>query len=279
MNYTEIKYDDSGGIALITLNRPQRLNAWTPVMGQELVSALTTAAMDNHIRVIIITGAGRGFCAGMDVEQLKKSDENTKRNRWTKLGDSVPRGSQREDYSGVFTYLPAIGKPIIAAINGPVAGSGLALVLACDIRFADDGVFFSSAFSRKGLVAEHGIAWLLTNLVGSAAALDILLSGRRVSAEESKEIGLVNFLSESGGVLDDAMEYAATMVDNCSPRSMLHIKRQVWNTAFETLHQATLTANKEMLKSFKQFDFAEAMAAQNEDRLPRFPGLDNEESY
>ncbi len=279
MKYTEISYDDSYGIALITLNRPQRLNAWTPVMGQELASALTAAAKDGRIRVIVIVGAGQGFCSGMDIEQLKRKEENAKRDRRTSLDDSVPRGSQREDFSGLFTYLPAIGKPIIAAINGPVAGSGLALVLACDIRFAAEDAFFSSAFSRKGLVAEHGIAWLLTGLVGTASALDILLSGRRVSAAEGKEIGLVNFLCARGEVLNDAMEYAAIMAENCSPRSMQLIKRQVWDAPFETLHQATATANREMLRSFEQRDFAEAIAAQEEGRTPRFFDLDIEESY
>lgn len=273
MKYTEITYDDSDGTALITLNRPQCLNAWTPVMGQELASALTVAAKDSCIRVIVITGAGRGFCSGMDIEQLKRKEENAKRIRRTSLDDAVPRGSQRNDFSGLFTYLPAIGKPVIAAINGPVAGSGLALALACDIRFVAEDAFFSSAFSRKGLVAEHGIAWLLTGLVGTAAALDILLSGRRVSAAESKEMGLVNFLCAKGEALKDAMGYAAIMAKNCSPRSMQLIKRQVWDARFETLHQATETANEEMLKSFEQRDFAEAMAAQKEDRPSRFPDL------
>lgn len=277
MKYTEITYDDFYGTALITLNRPQRLNAWTPVMGEELASALTAAAKDGRIRVIVISGAGRGFCSGMDIEQLKRKEENAKHDRQTSLDGSIPRGSQREDFSGLFTYLPAIGKPIIAAINGPVAGSGLALVLACDIRFAAEDAFFSSAFSRKGLVAEHGIAWLLSGLVGTAAALDILLSGRRVSAAEGKEIGLVNFLCAQGKVLNDAMEYAATMAENCSPRSMQLIKRQVWDAPFETLHQATATANREMLRSFEQRDFAEALAALEEGRPPHFFDLDIEE--
>lgn len=246
-------------------------------MGQELVCALTAAAKDPRVTVIVITGAGRGFCSGMDVEQLARKDENAKRSRRTDLDESVPRGSQREDFSGVFTYLPAIGKPIIAAINGPVAGSGLALVLACDIRFADEAAFFSAAFPQKGLVAEHGIAWLLAELVGTAGALDILLSGRRVSAEEGKTMGLVNFLSKPGCVLEDAMTYASAMNENCSPRSMRMIKRQVWDVPFETLQQATVTANREMLRSFEQPDFAEAMAAQKERRQPRFAGLHAED--
>jgi enoyl-CoA hydratase/carnithine racemase len=136
MNYETIQYQVSERIAVITLSRPERLNAWIPEMGDELVDAMERACRDKEVRVIVLTGDGKGFCAGMDVKNLSKMDENRNRNRKTELSSDIPIASDREDFKGLFNYFPSIGKPVIAAINGPAAGSGLVLALSCDVRIA-----------------------------------------------------------------------------------------------------------------------------------------------
>lgn len=273
MTYTTITYEERIGVALITLNRPERLNAWTPAMGLDIAAAMTAAATSPGVRAIVITGAGRGFCAGMDFAQLDEVEQNRARRRRTDLPPEVPRASEREDFQGLFTYFPSIGKPVIAAINGPAAGSGLVLALSCDVRFASEDAVLTTSFARRGLVAEHGIAWLLTQLAGTANALDLLLSGRKVTAAEGKAMGILNAVCPAGTALDAALAYAAEIAAECSPRSLRIIKRQVWNAAFETLAENTAVANRELLLSFESEDFAEATAARVQRRRPAFPDM------
>lgn len=268
-----VLYEQEDGVALITLNRPERLNAWTPEMGAALAAAMARAAGDAAVKAIVLTGAGRGFCAGMDHANLAQTEENRVRARRTVLPEEMPTAARRSDFEGLFTYFPSIGKPVIGAINGPVAGSGLVLALACDVRFAAADAVLTSAFARRGLVAEHGVAWLLAHLAGTPVALDLLLSGRRVDATEAKELGLVNFVCSPGEVVARALAYAREMARNCSPHSLRIIKRQVWEAAFETLQQSTEDANLEMLQSFEAPDFREAQAAQSEGRAPRFGAI------
>lgn len=270
MSYDTLRYEVDDGVAVITLARPERLNAWTPEMGTELAAACARAARERAVRAIVLTGAGRGFCAGMDHANLERTQENRARVRRTDFDGDVPRAAARTDFTGLFNYFPTLAKPVIAAINGPAAGSGLVLALACDVRFADENAVLTSAFARRGLVAEHGIAWLLARVAGLPAALDLLLSGRRVAAAEAKQMGLVNFVAPAGMALQHAIAYARELATQCSPSAMAVIKRQVWQTPFETLFEATCAADKAMLESFDGADFAEAQAAHAQGRAPAF---------
>jgi enoyl-CoA hydratase/carnithine racemase len=272
MSYATIDYACTDGVALVQLARPDRLNAWTPEMGAELADAFARAALDTEVRAIVLTGAGRSFCAGMDYVCLSQSDENRARRRRTEFPPAMPRASERADFEGLFNYLPSIGKPVIGAINGPAAGSGFVLGLACDVRFASEDAVFATSFARTGLVAEHGIAWLLARAIGTANALDLLLTGRRVDAREAKTLGLVNFVCPPDALLERAMQYARDIARSCSPRSLRIIKRQVWDAGLETLQEATAKADREMLASFDSQDFKEALSARAERRLPRFVG-------
>src|SRR5918911_3070020 len=173
-----VLYEAREGVATVTLNRPDRLNAWTRELGARCFELLDNAASDPDVRVVIVTGAGRGFCAGADVELLRSIG-----------GGSAVVGDEQRVYP---SHLLEIPKPIIAAINGPAAGLGLVQALMCDLRFAAAGAKLTTAFVRRGLIAEHGISWILPRLVGPARALDLLLSGRMVLAEEAQELGLVN---------------------------------------------------------------------------------------
>ncbi|HEX7936064.1 MAG TPA: enoyl-CoA hydratase-related protein [Paraburkholderia sp.] len=272
MSYATIEYAYAEGVARVTLARPDRLNAWTPEMGAELADAFARAALDGEVKAIVLTGAGRSFCAGMDFACLSQTDENRARRRRTDFPAEMPRASERADFEGLFNYLPSIGKPVIAAINGAAAGSGFVLGLACDVRFASEDAVFATSFARTGLVAEHGVAWLLARAIGTANALDLLLTGRRVDVREAKALGLVNFVCPPDTLQEQAMRYARDIAQSCSPRSLRIIKRQVWDAGLETLHESTANADREMLAAFDSQDFKEAMNARAERRPPRFVG-------
>src|SRR5881398_638322 len=199
-------------IATLILNRPDRLNAWTGVLARRYYSSLEDAAADPDVRVIVVTGAGRGWCAGADMDSLQGG------------GDSDDPGAVGLDRP--IWFPTTIPKPIIAAINGACAGIGLCAALVCDLRFAAAGAKFTTAFVRRGLVAEHGSSWLLPRLVGHANALDLLLSGRVLLAEEAAAIGLVNRVVEPAVLLSTVMGYAEDLAANCSPAAMAAIKHQ-----------------------------------------------------
>ena len=178
--YTQILEDLNDGILTLTLNRPDRLNAWTPVMQAELETAIRAAGDNADVRCIIVTGAGRGFCAGADMNHLQDIQGDTDagaKSATARVERSAPEGLEKI-YDGRFGYLYACPKPIIAAINGPCAGIGLIFALFADMRFAAEDAKFTTAFAQRGLIAEHGIGWLLPRLVGEANALDLLFTAR-----------------------------------------------------------------------------------------------------
>jgi enoyl-CoA hydratase/carnithine racemase len=261
-------------VATITLNRPEKLNAWTAVMEQEVRSAIEDAERDDQVRVILLTGAGRGFCAGADMSLLSNVadrglDEVT-RDRALQTG--VAREGARSDFQKKYSYFPAVGKPVIAAINGPVVGLGLVIALYCDLRWASDAARFSTAFARRGLIAEYGMAWMLPRLVGLPNALDLLLSARTIDADEALRMGLVNQVFPNDIFLEKVGENARDMASNVSPRSLRVIKRQVYDAMFQTLSEAFETSEREMLASLQSKDFKEGVAHFIEKRAPAFTG-------
>src|SRR5580700_6777824 len=233
----ETLYSVADRVATITLNRPDKLNAWTAIMEQEVRSAIEEAERDENVRVIVLTGAGRGFCAGADMSLLSSVvasgvDERVRRqassSSTTGLADGV-----RADFRKKYSYFPAVGKPVIAAINGPVVGLGLVIALYCDLRFASDAAKFSTAFARRGLIAEYGLAWILPRLVGHANALDLLFSARMVDAAEAQSMGLVNKVFPQDVFVERVNAYAQDLADNVSPRSTRITKRQVYEAMFQ----------------------------------------------
>ncbi|MFZ5720923.1 MAG: enoyl-CoA hydratase [Pseudomonadota bacterium] len=270
MAYSQILYEAAEGIATITLNRPDRLNAWTGVMASDLRAALKAAEADKDVRVIILTGAGRGFCAGADMEDLKDiSAAGGMEQRRPEPYDPAARA----DYRHPQTYFAAVGKPILAAVNGPAAGMGLAILLFCDLRFVADSAVFVSAFSRRGLIAEHGTAWMLTRLVGHSRAMDILLSSRKVGAEEAYRMGLADRVVPAGELMDQTRAYARELVEWVSPRSMRVMKRQLWNGLVTGLEASMAEADEEMALSLGAPDFKEGVASFVEKRKPKFAGV------
>src|SRR5689334_10848168 len=210
MKYDEVLYDVDDPIATITLNRPEALNAFTTRMGNELREAVGEAEHDPRVVGIILTGAGRGFCAGADMNMLSgissgdAGDEGQSEHGGAET--EVGEASWGDDLRGTYTYLMSVPKPIVAAINGPIAGMAVPIALACDLRFMARDALLTIAFSQRGLIAEWGVAWLLPRLVGSGAALDLLFSSRKVKGTECAELGLVNPAMD-GDVAEAAREY------------------------------------------------------------------------
>ena len=272
----ETTYNVADRIATITLNRPDKLNAWTAIMEREVRSAMEEAERDENVRVIILTGAGRGFCAGADMSLLSSVVESGVDERVRKQASSSATSGTvdgiRADFRKKYSYFPAVGKPVIAAINGPVVGLGLVIALYCDLRFASDAARFSTAFARRGLIAEYGLAWILPRLVGHANALDLLFSARMVDSAEALRIGLVNQVFPQDAFLAKVNEYARDVAANSSPRSTRIMKRQVYGAMFQSLEEAFDVAEREMLSSLQSTDFREGVAHFLEKRAPSFTG-------
>ena len=278
--YQDILYTVQDRIALVTLNRPEKLNAWTAAMQSSIKRAMQAAAQDESVRVVVVTGAGRGFCAGADMGNLQKIDPGNWNARESAQAERdappFPASALGPDvsahYGGRFGYLMSVPKPIIAAINGPCAGIGLVFALFCDLRFAAADAKFTTSFAQRGLIAEHGISWLLPRITGIAHALDLLLSARKVTAEEAVRINLVNESFPQQSFLASVMDYARQLTLAVSPRSMAVMKAQVWKSLFQDLNAAVAVGDEEMGKSFATADFKEGIAHFVEKRQARFTG-------
>ncbi|MGH3389905.1 MAG: enoyl-CoA hydratase-related protein [Actinomadura sp.] len=255
---TSVLAERRGPVLLLTFNRPDRLNAWTDELEERYFAHLDAAEADPDIGAIVITGAGRGFCAGADLDNLANADR------------SDPSAFERPRPR----HFPlTLRKPLIAAINGAAAGLGLVEALYCDVRFCVPQAKLTTAFVRRGLIAEYGIAWLLPRLVGTSRALDLLVSGRVVLGERAYAMGLVDELAAPEDLLDTAVGYARDLAENCSPTSIAVIKRQVYRALETDLATALDEAQQEMIGSFGRPDVSEGVASFQERRPPSFAPL------
>ena len=263
---SEVLYDViEPGIALITLNRPERLNAWTGRMGVEYFDAIDKAVADTKVRVIVVTGAGKGYCAGADMGTLQGIP--TEKSADGKDDSNILEGRMQDE-------ITRISKPVIAAVNGAAAGLGLVQALMCDMRFAADTAKFTCAFSKRGLIAEYGISWVLPRLVGQANALDLLMSSRVVMADEAQQLGMVNKVVPADQLMDVVMAYATDLAMNVSPSSMAVMKRQVYGDYNKDIATASLDALTLMGQSFTRPDFKEGVVSYLQKRQAEFPPVD-----
>lgn len=253
------------GIGLITFNRPDRLNAWTARMGHEYFAALDAAVADPNVRVIVVTGAGKGYCAGADMGTLQGIPSPS--DSASSSSDSIVEGRMQDE-------ITRISKPVIAAVNGAAAGLGLVQALMCDIRFAADTAKFTCAFSKRGLIAEYGISWVLPRLVGQANALDLLMSSRIVMADEAVSLGMVNKVVPAAQLMDVVMAYAADLAQNVSPSSMSVMKRQIYGDYNKDVATASKDALVLMGQSFGRPDFKEGVQSFVQKRQAAFPPVD-----
>jgi enoyl-CoA hydratase/carnithine racemase len=267
------RYEVDAGVALVTLHRPDRLNAWTTRMEAEYRWCLGTADRDPDVRVIVVTGAGRGFCAGADARALEVIVAEGDYDK--AAGDQpvgVPAGPDAPTaLAQPFSFPLGLAKPVIGAINGPAAGVGLVVACFCDFRWASTAALFTTSFARLNLPAEWGLGWLLPRLIGAGRAADLLLSSRRVDAEEALAIGLVNKVLPPDELLPATIAHAQAMAAELSPRSLRAIKRQLWSGLLDgDLAAASAESRRLMVQMTAEQDFAEGTAAFVERRPPRF---------
>jgi enoyl-CoA hydratase/carnithine racemase len=272
MDYQDIIYEVDNPVAVITLNRPEALNAFTRTMLAEIRHALAAAEQDEQVVGIVLTGAGRGFCPGMDMNALNaiSGGEAAGQDDISKLkadpGDAELGGNFQVTYS----YFMSVRKPIIAAINGACAGLGLAIATMTDLRIVERSAKFSTAFSQRGLIAEHGISWTLPRLIGSGNALDLLWSARKFTGEEAKALGLAEQLVDDGESLRAAIAYIKNLAASSAPKSLQVMKAQVYRHMNMQLGEAMRETNDWMAASLKRDDFKEGVRSFIEKRPPNF---------
>ncbi|MFB7090339.1 enoyl-CoA hydratase-related protein [Streptomyces sp. NPDC056296] len=248
-----------GAVLLLTFNRPDKLNAWNNDLENRYFALLDEAEADPDVRAIVVTGAGRGFCAGADMTDLQRVDE---------LDDSgLPARPRPREFP------LTIRKPMVAAVNGAAAGLGLVEALFCDIRFSTSDAKFTTAFARRGLIAEYGAAWILPRLVGPSRALDLLLSARVVRGDEALAIGLVDRVVPAQNLVDAAVAYAQELAELSSPWAMSVIKQQVHSSLDTDFATAVARADDLMQESLLGPDVVEGVTSYLEGRKPRLPGL------
>ncbi|WP_406814676.1 enoyl-CoA hydratase [Mycobacterium sp. M23085] len=257
------------GVAILTFNRPDRLNAWGPDIAAGFYAAIDRAEQDPAVRAIVLTGRGRGFCAGAYLGTPNSAPSYPETMEKAGRADLADLVGERPPH-----FVTTLRKPVIAAINGACVGIGLTQALMCDVRFAAAGAKFGAVFARRGLIAEFGISWILPRLSNWGVALDLLLSGRTFLAEEAAELGLVKEVVAPDNLMKRALSYAEDIAANCSPASMAVIKRQVYGDATRDVEQANSLAEVLLHEAMPRPDVIEGITSFLEKRPPRFPSLD-----
>jgi enoyl-CoA hydratase/carnithine racemase len=264
MQHPAVVREQSGPLAIVRLNRPEALNAVTFEMIDAFRHLVREAEADPSVTAIAVTGEGRGFCSGFDAASLATIAADPSQDRdMTRPGEAP----------ALFSFLLAVRKPLIAAINGPAAAGGVVLAMMCDLRFASESASFSTVFAKRGLIAEHGMSWLLPRLVGASRALDLLWSSRKVDAQEALRIGLVDRVVPQADLLTAAADYAAGLADSVAPRAIAAIKEQVYGDLSRDFMNAACVAHELKLRFIAHPDVAEGAAAFLEKRKPRFTPL------
>ncbi|MEN9317129.1 MAG: putative enoyl-CoA hydratase echA8 [Pseudomonadota bacterium] len=263
------------GVATLTFNRPDKLNALSPAMLDTFFGAVERAAADPEVRVIVVTGAGRGFSAGMDLGLIGtgasgrlREDRDDAGPQW---GDDIGPSLKRY-FSGGWNALITSRKPTIAAVNGPAFGWGFILALHCDIRFAARSALFNATFARLGVPAEKGIGWLLPRLIGTARAADLLYTARRFDGVEAERLGIVNAVLDDDQLMPHVDAYARGIAANAAPRALAAMKAQIWTAADDTYDEGFAAANLEQDRCVATEDFREGLASYKDKRAPRFTG-------
>ena len=272
MNFETIKYEVKDKILTITLNRPDRLNAFTGQMMNDLISAFDSASNDDEVRVVIVTGEGRGFCAGADLgagEATFNRDENPR----TKKTDDEENLEWLRDGGGRTTLaIYDCSKPIIAAINGPAVGVGVTMTLPMDIRLASDEAKFGFVFARRGLVPEAASSWFLPRIVGISKSLEWTFSGKVFNAEEALDGGLIRSIHSKDSLMDEAKKIANEIIENTSPVSVSMTRQMLWKMlGADHPMEAHKVDSRAIYELGKGEDTKEGVNSFLEKRSPKFP--------
>ncbi len=263
MSYEHILYQVEGAVATLTLNRPERLNAITPLMREEIYQAIAESEESNDVRAVIITGAGKGFCSGGDVKAMQENIKNRQGNpleeRITPMRDKVVLAMRETS------------KPLIAAINGAAAGGGLGLALSCDIRLASNNARMGMTFSRRGLHPDWGGTYFLPRLVGTAKAAELIWSGRMIEADEALHLGIVSYVTEPDALMEQAQNMAQQFADS-APVAIRLTKRSIYANMDSDLREALERESSAQAIAASTRDYREGVDAFVEKRKPRFTG-------
>lgn len=276
MNDEHILYAVSNGVATITLNRPDKLNALTPYMLGDIFLRVRDASADEAVRAVLLTGAGRAFCAGLDLNVIGTgtssggvpTEPSALPPQW---GDDIGPNLERFYATGWRDFIVS-RKPIIAAINGPIFGWGFILALHCDIRFAAKSALFNATFARLGIPAEKNAGWLLTRLIGPARAADLLFTARRFDGAEAMDMGVVNSVFADDELQAHTVAYAENIAKNSAPRSLAAIKSQIWTAIDDPYNEAFEASDQEQDAVTETDDFKEALSSYKAKRSPVFTG-------
>lgn len=270
--YSEIIYEVADPVATITMNRPDRLNAFTTRMLAEIRHALAEAEKDSRVVGIVLTGAGRGFCAGMDMDALDdiSAGSRSASQDMSELDANPGNPDMGPQFATMYDHLLGLRKPLVAAVNGAAAGMGMAYALLCDMRFVDKNAKFTTAFSQRGLVAEHAMSWVLPRLIGTSKALDLLWSSHKFDGVEAKELGIADRLCEPGKSVNDAKAYLTELAQVASPTSLMIMKQQIYKHVDMPLGPAMEETVRLMNESLTREDFREGVRSFIERRAPRF---------
>ena len=272
MNFTDIIYEKKDRIATVTLNRPDKMNAWTTKMGSEMHQAMLDADRDDNIGAIIVTGAGRAYCAGADMASLSEISHG----RATATGSAPPpeefANGDRADYRTRYSWPLALKKPVIGAINGACVGLGLTTSLYHDIRIASDKARMGLIFVQRGLAIEHGSSWMLPRIIGVSRAVELAITGRLVDADEALRIGLVHRVVPHDKLMETAREAAGHIASKCSPLGVWQAKKMIYDHMFTDLATAIKEDDASMTMMSKSEDFGEGVKAFMEKRSPHFKG-------
>lgn len=269
--FRTVRYDVEERIATITLDRPDRMNAWTGRMHTEYRTALQRAEDDPGVRVVVVTGAGRAFCAGADTAALEKHADRGGYDDGIRSPLATPGHGVRPEFDHDFAYHFGLEKPVVAAINGPAAGVGLVLACYADLRFAAAGAKLTTSAPRLGLPAEYGLSWLLPRIVGLGHANDLLLSSRVVLAEEAATMGLVNRVLAPDELLPHVYDYARKLATEVSPLSLAVTKRQIYSDQHEDVGASVERSVAALEDMMTRPDYAEGVRAWMQKRTPDFP--------
>jgi 2-(1,2-epoxy-1,2-dihydrophenyl)acetyl-CoA isomerase len=260
--YEAIIFSIDGPLATITLNRPDKLNAFGGPMREEILDALARVEADEAVRALVVTGQGRGFSAGGDIDHLKDLREN---------GDEEGFRLVLSQGQKITKTMRALPKPVIAAVNGPCAGAGFSFVLGCDIRIASEAATFGASFARIGLHPDWGGSWLLPRLVGAANAAELIFTASMIPARDAERIGLVNRVVPHDQLMPSVIALADTIMKN-APRVLRLAKESIYRSLNSDFETATARETEVQAECFYSEDFLEGLNAFKERRRPQFKG-------
>ena len=262
---------DSQGVAIIWLNRPHRMNAWTGRLHTEYRHLLERANSDTAVRAIVVTGRGRGFCVGGDSQALSGHADRGGYDPGISADIAKPGFGTDEHFDASFAYHFGLDKPVIAAMNGPAAGVGLALACFADLRFAVPGVKFTTAHGKLNLPAEYGLSWMLPKIVGLGRANDLLLTSRVFTSDEALTLGFVNQIFAPAELVARTVAYAHQLITSVSPNSLRQTRWQIYKDLHRDVASAVIESERLIEDMAKEEDFKEGIAALVEKRPPDWP--------